>query len=84
MPLSKLNEVKPKLDSILLAIANEKEPIDIERLATVIHRKRLDCLSSLDTSPHESIAFMIIGDMLYGNTKQDVCKLYKDILIFCR
>ncbi|XP_046677319.1 uncharacterized protein C05D11.1-like [Homalodisca vitripennis] len=72
VPLHKLNSVRCRLTEVLDAIVSGKEPMDMRRLATVVNRHRLECLSHLENSPHDSIAFMAIGDMLYGNTKQDL------------
>lgn len=74
VPVDKLNSVRSRLAQVLEAIVNGTEPIDMGRLQTVLHRHRLECLSHLENSPHDSIAFMAIGDMLYGNSKQDVSK----------
>lgn len=32
----------------------------------------LEYLSNLESSPHDAIAFLVIGDVLYGNTPDDV------------
>ncbi|GLH01355.1 Presequence protease, mitochondrial [Gryllus bimaculatus] len=72
VPNDKLNFVKGRLTQILGALASGDEKLDMKRLRTVIHRQILESLSHLETSPHEGVAFMIIGDMLYGNTKEDL------------
>lgn len=72
VPVEKLNSVRSRLAQVLEAIVSGTEPIDMGRLQTVLHRHRLECLSHLENSPHDSIAFMAIGDMLYGNSKQDL------------
>lgn len=72
VPIKKLSLINQKLMEVLEKIASGKEPIEMKRLQTVINRHRLEFLSHLENSPHSSIAFMAIGDMLFGNTKQDV------------
>lgn len=72
VPLNKLSSVRQRLTELLTALVTGKTPIDLPRLVTVINRHRLECLSHLENSPHDSIAFMAIGDMLYGSTKKDV------------
>lgn len=72
VPIEKLNQVKPKLDSVLTSILNSEKPIDMKRLSTVINRHKLEILSNLENSPHDCIAFMVIGYALYGNTPEDV------------
>ncbi|KAL2732287.1 uncharacterized protein V1477_014528 [Vespula maculifrons] len=46
--------------------------IDMKRMKTVIHRSMLENLSHLENDPHNTVALMIIGDVLYGNTKEDL------------
>lgn len=72
VPKEKLNLVKPKLDNLLSQILQSDEPIDMKRLSTVINRHRLEVLSHLENSPHESIAYVVIGHMLYGSSVQDL------------
>ncbi|XP_054283976.1 uncharacterized protein C05D11.1-like [Macrosteles quadrilineatus] len=72
VPVAKIGAVKDRLMQVLEKIVSGQEPIVMKRLSTVVNRHRLECLSHLENSPHDSIAFMAIGDMLYGNTKQDL------------
>ncbi|XP_073987977.1 uncharacterized protein C05D11.1-like [Rhodnius prolixus] len=72
VPKEKLNLVKPKLKTELQNLLQSSEPFDMKRLATVINRHRLESLTSLENSPHESIAYVVIGYMLYGNTIDDL------------
>lgn len=72
VPIEKLDKVKPKLDSVLSSILNSEKPIDMKRLSTVINRHKLEILSNLENSPHDCIAFMVIGYVLYGNTPEDL------------
>ncbi|KAF4518639.1 hypothetical protein B566_EDAN005966 [Ephemera danica] len=72
VPVNKLDKVKGHLDQVLSSILSEKEPIDLVRLRTVINRQILESLSHLETNPHDTVAFMVIGDMLYGHSKSDL------------
>ncbi|CAH1389034.1 unnamed protein product [Nezara viridula] len=72
VPIGKIHQVKPKLDSVLSSILNSEKPIDMKRLSTVINRYKLEILSNLENSPHDCIAFMVIGYVLYGNTPEDL------------
>jgi hypothetical protein len=72
VPTKKIDMVKNRLSEVLGAIAVGHEKLDMKRMHTVIHRHILESLSHLESNPHETVAFMIIGDMLYGNTKEDV------------
>lgn len=78
VPVNKLPEVREKLQKILKLIY-EKKDIDMERLHSIINKYKLESLSNIENSPHNSIAFMIIGHMLYGNKKQDV-SLYLQLI----
>lgn len=70
--LDKMESILPKLQSILKNIANGTEKIDTNRLKNILERSILEYLSNLESSPHDTIAFMVIGDVLYGNTPEDV------------
>ncbi|XP_069695441.1 uncharacterized protein C05D11.1-like [Periplaneta americana] len=72
VPTEKIELVKDRLHEVLGAIINGTEKLDMKRMHTVIHRHILESLSHLENNPHETVAFMIIGDMLYGNTKEDL------------
>lgn len=71
VPKDKLPQIKPKLLDLLRNIL-EKEDIDMKRMKSIINRRKLESLSEVENSPHHTIAFSIIGHMLYGNTKDDV------------
>lgn len=65
--------VSEMLTNVLRKIV-DNEDIDMGRLQSVIHRYKLESLSNLENNPHQTVAFMIIGHMLYGQTKGDVRK----------
>lgn len=71
VPKDKLPQIKPKLLNLLKSIL-EKEDIDMKRMKSIINRRKLECLSNVENDPHHTIAFLIIGHMLYGNTKEDL------------
>lgn len=64
--------IKSRLDASLKSIYDEKEPFNMKRMKTVIQRQKLETLTNLENQPHDSIAFLIIGDMLYGHSSDDV------------
>lgn len=74
VPVSKLPEVSPKLRAVLKKIL-DAEDIDVPKLHSIINKFKLEHLSNLENSPHGIIAMMIIGHMLYGNTKNDVSNI---------
>lgn len=78
VPKAKLPLIKPKLDELLADIV-KNEDIDMDRMANIINRDKLESLSYIENNPHYGVAFMIIGHMLYGNTKEDV----KLIILLC-
>lgn len=68
----KMGQVKDKLFQVLSDIASGKEPLDMERMRSVIHRKKMQLLNSLESTPHFASAFAIIGEFLYGNGNEDL------------
>lgn len=71
VPLNKLPEVKPKLQDLLKKIV-EEEDINMDRIKSIIKRNKLEHLSNIENHPHSTLAFIVIGHILYGNTKEDV------------
>uniref|UniRef100_A0A224ZBQ4 Zn dependent peptidase n=1 Tax=Rhipicephalus zambeziensis TaxID=60191 RepID=A0A224ZBQ4_9ACAR len=78
----KLKTVKSILIKALTDIANGTIPLDIERMAVVIQRRRLRILNQIESAPHESIANSVIMDFLYGNTPEDLRNRVNQIPIF--
>ncbi|KAF3427311.1 hypothetical protein E2986_02562 [Frieseomelitta varia] len=70
VPKSKI----PLVQYQLLKVLNDvyKKGIDMKRIRTVVHRRILEVLSSLENEPHDTIAHMLFGYALYGNTKEDL------------
>lgn len=79
VPVDKLPEIRPKLQEVLKKILDNKD-INMERMESIINRYKLESLSNVENSPHHTVAFMIIGHMLYGNTKEDV-RLCQSLLL---
>ncbi|XP_022918722.1 uncharacterized protein C05D11.1-like [Onthophagus taurus] len=71
VPCDKLPNIKPKLVEIFNNIY-KNDDIDMERMKNIINRQKLESLSNMENNPHHAIAFMVIGQMLYGNTKKDL------------
>lgn len=42
------------------------------RMKNILERNILEYLSNLESNPHDAVAFLAIGDVLYGRTPQDV------------
>ncbi|XP_038073979.1 uncharacterized protein C05D11.1-like isoform X2 [Patiria miniata] len=72
VPKAKLSEIKDRLCSTLDGISSGKEPVDMERMASVLHRRILECLNHMEERPHDTFAFMGIGDFLYCDTKEEL------------
>ncbi|XP_050485533.1 uncharacterized protein C05D11.1-like [Bombus huntii] len=70
VPKSKIPLIKDQLLKVLNDV--HKKGIDMKRMKTVVHRRILEDLSSLESEPHETIAYMLFGYALYGNTKEDL------------
>lgn len=71
VPVEKLPLVKDKLEEIFCNMV-KNEDIDMHQMESVINKHKLESLSNMENDPHHTIAFMIIGHMLYGNTRDDV------------
>ena len=72
VPVAKVAEVVPELTKALAALVSGATAWDAARLATVVNRRILEQRSQVENSPHDAIAFMVIGDLLYGHTKEDL------------
>ncbi|XP_054720900.1 uncharacterized protein C05D11.1-like [Uloborus diversus] len=72
VPVKKLPEVKEKLFSVFENVANGTEALDMERMRTVIKKKKLYILSHMENNPHDQLASCLIGDFLYGSTLEDL------------
>ncbi|XP_017766196.1 PREDICTED: uncharacterized protein C05D11.1-like [Eufriesea mexicana] len=70
VPKSKI----PLMKDQLLRVLNDvyEKGIDMKRMRTVVHRRILETLSSLENEPHDAIAHMLFEYALYGNTKEDL------------
>eukprot|EP01087_Luapelamoeba_hula_P007015 TRINITY_DN1709_c0_g1_i3.p1 TRINITY_DN1709_c0_g1~~TRINITY_DN1709_c0_g1_i3.p1 ORF type:complete len:882 (+),score=155.82 TRINITY_DN1709_c0_g1_i3:330-2975(+) len=64
VPTSKLSQLQDKFFEVIKNVV--ADGLDMDRMASVINRTRLKYLSSLETGPHEKIAFIFISDFLYG------------------
>ncbi|KAG8228414.1 hypothetical protein J437_LFUL003887 [Ladona fulva] len=72
VPLVKLSDVKLRLNQVLLDVVENEDGLDLERLHNVIQRHILEAMSHMERDPHLSVAFMLVGDCLYGSTKEDL------------
>uniref|UniRef100_A0A2M4BCH9 Putative zn2+-dependent endopeptidase insulinase superfamily protein n=1 Tax=Anopheles marajoara TaxID=58244 RepID=A0A2M4BCH9_9DIPT len=71
VPLGKEDGIFQKLNDLLISFGGGKEKLDMTRMTNVIERYRLEALSSLESNPHDDIAFHLIGEMLYGTNNDD-------------
>ncbi|XP_049547203.1 uncharacterized protein C05D11.1-like [Anopheles darlingi] len=71
VPIGKEDGIFPKLNNLLSLFGSGKEKLDMVRMRNVIERYRLEALSSLESNPHDDIAFHVIGEMLYGTGNRD-------------
>ena len=72
VPKNKIPLIKDRLKTVLKNIATKNDGIDMQRLGTVIQKYILEILSNLENNPHDTIAFMLIGDVLFGKNNEDV------------
>ncbi|XP_071956159.1 uncharacterized protein C05D11.1-like [Antedon mediterranea] len=78
-PVGKLDQIKQKLLTVIGDIVSGKEAIDMTRMASVIHREILDSLNNMEERPHDTFAFICIGDFLYGNKAEELNKRLNQI-----
>uniref|UniRef100_A0A336KC94 CSON007777 protein n=1 Tax=Culicoides sonorensis TaxID=179676 RepID=A0A336KC94_CULSO len=71
VPLDKVDMVHPKYHSVIENIAKGAEKIDMKRLQNIIDKSILESLNSLESNPHDDIAFHSIGYILYGDSEDD-------------
>ena len=71
VPINKLDLIEAKLNDVLDGLVSGKVAWDAERMLTVINKRIQEQISQVENSPHDSVAGMVIGDALYGNTDQD-------------
>lgn len=76
VPLEKVDLVYDKMKSILENISKGGEKIDMNRLQNVLERCILEYYSSLESNPHEALAFAAIADSLYGERSEDVILIF--------
>ena len=72
VPLEKIPEVVPELQTTLNDLVSGKLGWDKARLTTVINRRVMEQKSQVENSPHDAVAFMVIGDLLYGHSVEDL------------
>eukprot|EP00092_Neocalanus_flemingeri_P035801 GFUD01038981.1.p1 GENE.GFUD01038981.1~~GFUD01038981.1.p1 ORF type:complete len:1002 (+),score=290.69 GFUD01038981.1:52-3057(+) len=72
VPKEKIPEVGPELKKVLQELVEGKIVWDKNRMRTVVNRRILEQMSQVENSPHDAVAFMAIGDMLYGNNQDDL------------
>ena len=72
VPKQKIPLVGGELKKVLTELVEGKIPWDRARMETVINRRISEQMSQIENSPHDAVAFMVIGDMLYGNTTEDL------------
>lgn len=74
----------PLIKDQLLKVLNDvyEKGIDMKRMKTVVHRRILETLSCLENEPHDSVAHMLFGYALYGNSKDDLDQRTNEIQDF--
>ncbi|PVD22506.1 hypothetical protein C0Q70_18320 [Pomacea canaliculata] len=68
---NKLSEVAAKLQELLKKICDGEEAIDMERISNLIHRRVLEALNDIEGGAHNTVAYMLIGQFLFGQSRED-------------
>jgi hypothetical protein len=71
LPVEKIDLIYPKLKKLLENVAGGGEKFDMVRIKTILEKQILEAINSLESNPHDDIAFHVIGDVLYGYTDED-------------
>lgn len=71
VPVAKLETLLDKLKETLKRFETGEETIDMKRMKSILDREILESLSNLETNPHDTIAYTIIGDVIYGKNQKD-------------
>ena len=69
--MGKVGDIGDKLKAVLGDI-KESSGIDMNRMKIVINHKKLSVLSERESRPNSAITLQLLGDIIYGNTKEDV------------
>ena len=72
VPTDKINKIKPLLIKTLSELTTGEIKFDIDMLKDILKNLILKEKSGMETSPHDTIADNIIGDVLYGYKCDDV------------
>ena len=72
VPKKKIPVVEKELKKALEDIVSGVTAWDRNRMSTVIKRRISSQMSQVENQPHDAVAFMLIGDMLYGDTSEDM------------
>ena len=62
--------------TLLQNLSSGTEAIDMKRMGSVIHRRILEALNNMEDQPHETFAFMCIGDFLYDDSEEQVYRAH--------
>ena len=79
VPVEDMKTVVPKMKKVL---ESQVKNFDMKRMTDVIRKNYQEELSSIENSPHNSIAYAIIGDFLYGNDQQTTVYLVTIYVLF--
>lgn len=72
VPVDKIEAIKPKLMEQLQQLAKGGGTFDMNRMKTIVEKMILESYVALEDTPHDSAAYVIIGDVLYGINQEDV------------
>lgn len=76
----KLKDVSSKFQEVMKKTL--EKCLDMTRMQNIIHKKVLEALNNVEECPLDSAAFIIIGDFLYGSTREDLETRVKNISLF--
>lgn len=72
VPVEKIDLIYDRLMGVLQNLANHTEEFDMDRMKSILDKSIMESMSSLENSPHDTVAFNVIADALYDNEDYEV------------
>ncbi|XP_035211557.1 uncharacterized protein C05D11.1-like [Stegodyphus dumicola] len=79
VPVNRLKELKEKLFGLFQNFADGKEEFDMDRMRTLIKKRKLYILTQMENNPHDHLASYLIADFLYSTSAEDLAVRVQEI-----
>ncbi|CAH2066403.1 unnamed protein product, partial [Iphiclides podalirius] len=71
VPVRKLEAARDEARRCLASVRSGDEPLDSRRLERLLRKQLRESIASLESDPHQAVAFRCIGDALYSQNERD-------------